>query len=157
MEPVLIASKMTFLIQLLKVICFLKKTPKSDGIEKNKDPIVIFTQSLAYLKAILNGKGDYNVFCLDYGLLPIHGPIPDDPVPTVRKLYEYMCETVSEKAVSLMLGIADKNNLQSLNDVHIIGHSLGGQISGYIGRKIQERTPHRIGRITGIKLTAKIQ
>lgn len=103
----------------------------------------------AYLRAKQKGRGDYNILCLDYGDLALTGPVPGDPIPSVRKRYEYVCDIVSEKAVRLILALEENGYASSFNSIHIVGHSLGGQVSGYIGRKIQEKTGKIIGRITG--------
>lgn len=88
------------------------------------------------------------MMCLDYGALSLT-QVPGESVPTVRSLYEYVCDLVSEQAVRLILALETNAYITDLAQIHIIGHSLGGQISGFIGRKLQEQAGNSLGRITG--------
>ncbi|CAL8122811.1 unnamed protein product [Orchesella dallaii] len=108
----------------------------------------------AYLRAKASGRENYNVFCLDYGPLGQPGPIPGDGLPSIRKRYEYVGELVSEKATKMILGLKANGFVSDFEQIHIIGHSLGGQISGFIGRKIQEKSNYQnmLGRITGLDI-----
>ena len=38
----------------------------------------------------------------------------------------------------------------NFNNTHIIGHSLGAHLSGYIGKEVQNRTNDKVERITGL-------
>ena len=51
---------------------------------------------------------------------------------------------------------SQKNQGASVEDVHIIGHSLGSQIAGYAGEKIQKLTDQKIGRISGLDPAAPL-
>lgn len=42
------------------------------------------------------------------------------------------------------------NYSANLSDFHLIGHSLGGQISGFVGKTVQNLTGSSVGRITGL-------
>ncbi|KAJ8930140.1 hypothetical protein NQ314_017106 [Rhamnusium bicolor] len=49
-----------------------------------------------------------------------------------------------------------KNDTNLLGNIHLIGHSLGAQVSGFTGKHIKSLTNgHRIGRITGKLLLCK--
>lgn len=88
--------------------------------------------------------------CLDYGPLSQLGIVPGELIPNVRKSYEYVGNLVADKAADLILALQE-NDVTYLDQFHIIGHSLGGQLSGFIGRKVQEKTNYqrKLGRITG--------
>ena len=42
------------------------------------------------------------------------------------------------------------NTLTTAEKVHVIGFSLGAQVSGNAGQKFQEITGKKLGRITGV-------
>lgn len=42
------------------------------------------------------------------------------------------------------------NYSANLSDIHVIGHSLGGQIAGLVGKTVQNLTSLNISRITGL-------
>ncbi|KAK8774368.1 hypothetical protein V5799_011099 [Amblyomma americanum] len=44
----------------------------------------------------------------------------------------------------------------STEDVHVIGHSLGGQVSGFLGRHFLNQTGVRLGRITALDAAAPL-
>ena len=44
----------------------------------------------------------------------------------------------------------------SIEDFHIIGHSLGSQIAGYAGERIQKLTKQKLGRISGLDPAAPL-
>ena len=44
----------------------------------------------------------------------------------------------------------------SIADFHIIGHSLGAQIAGYAGERIQKLTKQKIGRISALDPAAPL-
>ena len=46
--------------------------------------------------------------------------------------------------------ISQDNHGARIEDFHIIGHSLGAQIAGYAGERIQKLTNRKIGRISGL-------
>ncbi|KAF5296940.1 hypothetical protein FQR65_LT10091 [Abscondita terminalis] len=54
------------------------------------------------------------------------------------------------KIVAKFIDITSKQSGIDLQNVHLVGHSLGGQMSGYIGQYIQMYTNQKIGKITGL-------
>lgn len=42
------------------------------------------------------------------------------------------------------------NYSANLSDFHVVGHSLGGQIAGFVGKTVQNLTGLNIGKITGL-------
>ncbi|XP_022917680.1 endothelial lipase-like [Onthophagus taurus] len=56
---------------------------------------------------------------------------------------------VAEKLSKEILDVSKKYSID-LGKVHIIGHSLGAHIAGYVGKSIIESQGEKIGRITGL-------
>lgn len=54
------------------------------------------------------------------------------------------------KLVGDFLCLLDEENNLLLSEVHVVGHSLGGQMSGFIGNRTMEKCQQKIGRITGL-------
>jgi pimeloyl-ACP methyl ester carboxylesterase len=55
--------------------------------------------------------------------------------------------------VAISIGTAIINLIKGgLSDtkIHLIGHSIGGQLSGFIGKYVQANSPYKIQRITGL-------
>lgn len=56
---------------------------------------------------------------------------------------------VGENVARVIEHMVDRHNV-SLEDVHIIGHSLGAHAGGHIGMYLQAQTGKKLGRITGL-------
>ncbi|KAG5684759.1 hypothetical protein PVAND_013973 [Polypedilum vanderplanki] len=84
--------------------------------------------SEAYLK-----RGDHNLILVDWAELA-DGNYLLDAVPNAMKLANLLADTVLELI----------NNGLDCNKLHIVGHSLGGQLSGQMGRKIKEKSNNTI-------------
>lgn len=48
------------------------------------------------------------------------------------------------------------SNTLSPEDVHVIGHSLGGQVAGFVGRHFRNQTGRLLGRITALDAAAPL-
>ena len=82
--------------------------------------------------------GDYNVFSIDWGELEdIYYPTAAIRTTAVgrhaAKLVELMVEAGS-----------------ALANVHLIGHSLGAHVVGFLGKKVQDLGLGKVGRVTGL-------
>ena len=49
-----------------------------------------------------------------------------------------------------LIDLFQNNHGASIEQFHIIGHSLGSQVAGYAGERIQKLTGKKIGRISGL-------
>lgn len=93
----------------------------------------IFTERWIYLVFLSFCQGDFNIIVVDWG----KGALTD--------YYHAAANTfvVGAEIVQLLTYLHDNHGLR-YSDVHLIGHSLGAQVSGHAG--------HRLGgiaRITG--------
>ncbi|XP_023338161.1 pancreatic lipase-related protein 2 [Eurytemora carolleeae] len=82
--------------------------------------------------------GDYNIFTVDWGKL--------------AQWYDYFgaagrTRFVGEHTANLIKIIVD---IAGADKLHVIGHSLGAHVSGFIGKKYQELTGKKLPRITGL-------
>eukprot|EP00088_Acartia_fossae_P063703 TRINITY_DN7785_c0_g1_i5.p1 TRINITY_DN7785_c0_g1~~TRINITY_DN7785_c0_g1_i5.p1 ORF type:complete len:358 (-),score=46.80 TRINITY_DN7785_c0_g1_i5:28-1080(-) len=82
--------------------------------------------------------GKFNVFSIDWEKLAMW--------------YDYFgaakrTKFVGDHAASLIRAIADNGGMRN---VHLVGHSLGAHVVGFIGKKIQELGYGKLPRITGL-------
>lgn len=56
---------------------------------------------------------------------------------------------LGKAAAEVIYNLYTKYNI-NLSNVHVIGHSLGGHVSGFIGKAFKTRTNLSIGRITAL-------
>ncbi|CAL8122803.1 unnamed protein product [Orchesella dallaii] len=105
----------------------------------------------AYLTAKASGKEDYNVFCLEYRELA-KVPAPLGVYSTFTEQFEYVVNTVGNKTARFIMALESNGVVPELSQVHLIGHSLGGQVVGTTGRIVQEMNNYqrKVGRITGL-------
>ncbi|KAK6167303.1 hypothetical protein SNE40_021368 [Patella caerulea] len=86
------------------------------------------------MKDSLLNQGDYNIFLIDWG----HG-----------SQFPYEQATANTFLVGEQTALFIKNlhtaKRVNYNDIHFIGHSLGAQLSGIVGNKV-----NKIGRISGL-------
>lgn len=54
------------------------------------------------------------------------------------------------KEVATLILFLNENNLLNIQDLHLIGHSLGAHVSGTAGHYINQKQNHKVQRITGI-------
>ena len=57
--------------------------------------------------------------------------------------------TVAKELSALLIQLHDETGMR-FDDVHLIGHSLGAQIAGYVGMHIRDMRQKLIGRISGM-------
>ncbi|RZC38184.1 phospholipase A1, partial [Asbolus verrucosus] len=88
-------------------------------------------------------KGDYNVIAVDWS-------------EHSKKIY--MHASSSTKTIGSVIGdfILDliKQETALLDNIHLIGHSLGGHIAGFAGKRVLAKTGKKVGRITGLDVAA---
>lgn len=70
------------------------------------------------------------------------------PVKSYKKWIKSI-PTVGEYVGDLLISLAKAKNL-SMENIRIIGFSLGAHVAGYIGKTIQVKIGKKIGRITGL-------
>uniref|UniRef100_A0A2S2R8G8 Lipase member H-B n=1 Tax=Sipha flava TaxID=143950 RepID=A0A2S2R8G8_9HEMI len=88
------------------------------------------------LKAEYLESGNYNVVCVDWAVLAI-----DLPYITAR----LRCRIIGNCVADLVSMLVD-NSAQTVDDIHIIGFSMGAHIAGYVGKRFDGR----LQRITGL-------
>lgn len=64
-------------------------------------------------------------------------------------------QTVGE-TIAGVLNEAINKGLIKISDIHLIGHSLGAHLSGYIARNLKNRPPVIVGELITIKSTREI-
>ncbi|XP_077987947.1 uncharacterized protein LOC144442461 [Glandiceps talaboti] len=99
--------------------------------------------------------GDFNVIVVDWE----DAADPSPPWYKVGKFIEYdgassNTRIVASRVVRLLGFMLNQHGSSAINDVHLIGHSLGAQISGMVGkwaRKLNcDGSPCRITRVTAL-------
>lgn len=63
---------------------------------------------------------------------------------------EYPVSAANVKPVGNFIGDFIIATNIKLDNVHVIGKSLGAHVASYVGKKIQEKTGRKLGRITGL-------
>ncbi|XP_022905351.2 pancreatic triacylglycerol lipase-like [Onthophagus taurus] len=56
---------------------------------------------------------------------------------------------IGDYIAQFILGLVNLEGVD-LNQVHLLGHSLGGQLTGFTGKAVQSRTGKKVDRITGL-------
>jgi hypothetical protein len=89
-----------------------------------------------FLPAYL-ARGNYNIIGVDWGVL---AAIPNyvAAVQNTRVVGAHIAE---------LIDFLVRQAGAKLEDFHIIGHSLGGHVSGFVGKSV---TTGKVGRITGL-------
>lgn len=80
---------------------------------------------------------NYNVICVDWSFIVL------DMSYLVARL---RCKEIGNFIAELILMITN-NTSQEVNDIHILGFSMGAHIAGYAGKRLDGQ----LMRITGIK------
>ncbi|XP_050544948.1 uncharacterized protein LOC126907580 [Daktulosphaira vitifoliae] len=100
-------------------------------------------------KAYLNGTVDRNVLMVDYS--KIIGNVSDSNIIDygIDYIHAAKCHSsiVSKAVVNIINTILSSRS--DIKKIHLIGHSLGGQISGEVGNMIQEKG-NKIDRISAL-------
>ena len=99
----------------------------------------------AYLET--KSKHDYNVIVLDWKALAL--PVPESffrgtSYPGAVKNVKIVADGLAAFIVWL-----EKDFDVNLDQVHLIGHSLGAHVAGNAGHTVIQRLGHPLGRITG--------
>lgn len=55
-------------------------------------------------------------------------PIPGNQNPTLRESFEYVVNLVGNKTARFLLALEQKGIVPGIDQVHLIGHSLGGHV-----------------------------
>ena len=82
--------------------------------------------------------GDYNIISIDWGDLESWANYPEAAART---------KPVGEYAATLVQIFAD---LGLLENVHVVGHSLGAHVAGFLAKKVQSMGLGKLKRITGL-------
>jgi pimeloyl-ACP methyl ester carboxylesterase len=78
-------------------------------------------------------RNDHNILILDWGELA-DGSYVFEALPNAIKLGEVLAEQLLNMI----------NHGLDINKLHIVGHSLGGQLSGMIGRKVKSKSKNKV-------------
>lgn len=65
--------------------------------------------------------------------------------PLVRR----QLKEIGEYVANFLIAIA-KNESKTLEKVHVIGHSLGAHLAGFVGQSVYSKLNKKIGKITGL-------
>eukprot|EP00091_Calanus_sinicus_P018033 TRINITY_DN3997_c0_g1_i3.p1 TRINITY_DN3997_c0_g1~~TRINITY_DN3997_c0_g1_i3.p1 ORF type:complete len:260 (-),score=80.25 TRINITY_DN3997_c0_g1_i3:84-818(-) len=82
--------------------------------------------------------GDYNVISIDWGDLESWANYPAAASRT---------RPVGEHAANLVKILSD---LGLLDNIHVVGHSLGAHVAGFLAKKVQEMGLGKLKRVTGL-------
>jgi len=95
-------------------------------------------------------KSKANLVCVDWSVLANPDVGLSEAVvlryPKAVENTRFVGESVSELIVKLL----KTGFLNDTNDVHLIGHSLGGHVAGVAGHFVYENQKKKIGRISGL-------
>lgn len=90
-----------------------------------------------------HNRGDYNVIAVDWS-------------EHAKKVYVHASS--STKDIGRLIGDfileITKKDPKLLENVHLIGHSLGGHVAGFAGKRVAEKSGRKVGRITGLDVAA---
>ncbi|XP_073830213.1 vitellogenin-1-like [Musca autumnalis] len=97
----------------------------------------IESNSIAYLAKAYNCRGDYNFLALNASYF-------------IDTLYSWSAFNTEEMGRFVAIGLEKLNDAIPLENIHLVGFSLGAHIVGSAGRYFQEMTGLRLPRITGL-------
>ena len=83
--------------------------------------------------------GDYNIFSIDWGDLETWANYPQAAART-RPV-----GTHAAQLVALMVEVGAR-----LADVHLVGHSLGAHVAGFVAKEVQALGLGKVARVTGL-------
>ncbi|XP_044262748.1 phospholipase A1-like [Tribolium madens] len=125
--------------------------PKKPTIEATKPTKIIVhgwqasgtDEKNSELAETYHKTGDYNVIAVDWS-------------EHAKKVYVHASS--STKDIGHVIGDfileITKKDPKLLENIHIIGHSLGGHVAGFAGKRVAEKTGRKVGRITGLDVAA---
>lgn len=90
------------------------------------------------MAAALHEIGDFNIIAVDWGQIAAKN---------------YVLAAVATRSVGNFVGDFILSLNTSLENVHVIGHSLGAQVSGFVGKRLGYR---KLGRISGLDPAAPL-
>lgn len=90
------------------------------------------------MAAAFHEIGDFNVIAVDWGKIASKN---------------YISAAVSTRSIGNFVGDFILSLNTDLENVHVIGHSLGAQLSGFVGKRLGSR---RLGRISGLDPAAPL-
>ena len=83
--------------------------------------------------------GDFNIFSIDWGDLESWISYPTAAIRTTA---------VGRHAAGLVQLMVEAGS--TLADVHLVGHSLGAHVVGFLGKKVQDLGLGKVARVTGL-------
>ncbi|XP_044265372.1 uncharacterized protein LOC123011801 [Tribolium madens] len=89
--------------------------------------------------AFLTRKEDYYVVQVDWS----------DPADQIYTISSWNTKDVGHIIGEFIVGL-HKNYSVPLENILLVGHSLGGQVSGFVGKKVQELTGNKLPRIIAL-------
>lgn len=89
-----------------------------------------------------------NVIVVDWG--PLSFPLPPEQTAWLYHLVPPNVPIVAKRVAEFILFLQKANFINKLDDIYMIGHSLGAHVAGLAGRQIYLETGSKIGRITGL-------
>ncbi|XP_044736013.1 pancreatic lipase-related protein 2-like [Chrysoperla carnea] len=90
-------------------------------------------------------NGDYNVIVVDW----------DKYAKWEYTLATYKVKPIGEYIAKVLTPLIEGGKLVP-EDIHIVGHCLGGHIAGFVGKTIQRTLEKNIGRITGLDVARSL-
>lgn len=91
------------------------------------------------MKDVYLNKGGYNVIVVDW----------QHYAENFYNVAIRQMEAVGDIVIKNLLGLIKSQNID-LKSMHLLGHSLGAHLAGYIGRALEKETSFKVGRITGL-------
>ncbi|EDX02579.1 vitellogenin-3 [Drosophila yakuba] len=98
----------------------------------------------------VNGSDTIDVFSKAYNCRGDVNFVAVDAARFVDTLYTWSAFNTEEIGENIALGLVKLLDLVPVENIHLIGHSLGAHIVGSAGRHLQQMTNQTIPRITGL-------
>ncbi|OXA54581.1 Inactive pancreatic lipase-related protein 1, partial [Folsomia candida] len=118
------------------------------GFISNSQTHMPVTLRNEYLCSGLN----YNVITVDWGLLslPAESPLT---IPVILKSFPVVVQNIPRvsKRIAKFIEFLVDQDFSTLQQIHLVGHSLGCHVAGQVGHRIQIIRPgQKLGRISGL-------
>ncbi|XP_002042358.2 vitellogenin-1 [Drosophila sechellia] len=144
-------NKMNFQLQ---TACEKKNFPLTNPESMWKSPLFDVKKKVVILATgwttTVNGSDTIEVFSKAYNCRGDVNFVAVDAARFVDTLYTWSAFNTEEIGENIALGLVKLLDLVPVENIHLIGHSLGAHIVGSAGRHLQHLTNQTIPRITGL-------